>query len=277
MVENNPLVPMRAVVEEKKTETKDVVSLKFSLLDNKKFFLNPGQFNMLGLPGFGEAPVSFSSLLINKKSFIHTIRAAGSLTHTIAGLDKGDIVGIRGPLGNGWPLKKAYSKNLIITAGGIGIAPLRPVIHYVLLNRRKFRKVFLVYGVRNEGDILYRDELLDWYKSKEISLLISVDEKPKNGLLKYRTGVITTVLNELDITLPDAITFICGPEIMMRFCARDLIFRGQNSADIFVSLERRMKCGIAHCGHCQIGAKYVCKDGPVFSYADIKRFADTLL
>lgn len=273
----NPLIPKQAILEEKIRETKDTFSLKFTLVDNGKFSFKPGQFNMVGIPGFGEAPISFSSLLIGNKGFIHTIRLVGNVTRAICRLPIGDTLGIHGPFGNGWPLDKARSKHVIIVAGGIGMAPLRPVIYYLLQNRKKFGRLFLLYGTRIEEDILYKEELKRWSQLKDISVLISVDEKSKKGLLDTRVGVVTTLIDKIDVPLWESITFICGPEIMMRFVARHLILKGQSANDIFVSLERRMKCGIAHCGHCQIGAKYVCKDGPVFSYADIKRFADTLL
>jgi len=273
----NPLLPSRAVVLHKIRETENTFSLKLSLLDTRPRTFQPGQFNMLGIPGIGEAALSFSSLPIGKRGFVHTIRIAGNVTGALSRLGKGDRVHVRGPFGNGWPVQQAKGKNVVIVAGGIGMAPLRPVVHYLLQNRKSFGTLLLLYGVRSEEDILYKDELEDWLQSGEIKVLLSMDEKPRKGLLGARQGVVTNLLDAIDVPLADSVTFTCGPEIMMRFVARQLIIKGQGGNRIFVSLERRMKCGTAHCGHCQIGAKYVCKDGPVFAYADIKRFADTLL
>jgi len=273
----NRLLPKLAIMEEKTWETADTCSLKITMAEDENFSFSPGQFNILGLPGYGEAAISFSSLVMNNKSFFHTIRLVGNVTRAICQLNKGDKLTVRGPYGNGWPLEKAAEKNLIIVAGGIGMAPLRSVIYYLLQNRKRFGKVFLLYGAKNEEYILYKEEIKSWSELTDISMWLSVDEKPKEKFLDLQVGVVTTLLNKIDVPLSDSLTFTCGPELMMRFVARNLILKGQSGNDIFVSLERRMKCGIAHCGHCQIGAKYVCKDGPVFSYSDIKRFADTLL
>jgi len=273
----NRLLPKLAIMEEKTWETADTCSLKITMAEDENFSFSPGQFNILGLPGYGEAAISFSSLVMNNKSFFHTIRLVGNVTRAICQLNQSDKLTVRGPYGNGWPLEKAAEKNLIIVAGGIGMAPLRSVIYYLLQNRKKFGKVFLLYGAKNEEYILYKEEIKSWSELTDISVWLSVDEKPKEKFLDLQVGVVTTLLNKIDVPLSDSLTFTCGPELMMRFVARNLILKGQSGNDIFVSLERRMKCGIAHCGHCQIGAKYVCKDGPVFSYSDIKRFADTLL
>jgi len=273
----NRLLPKLAIMEEKTWETADTCSLKITMAEDENFSFSPGQFNILGLPGYGEAAISFSSLVMNNKSFFHTIRLVGNVTRAICQLNQSDKLTVRGPYGNGWPLEKAAGKNLIIVAGGIGMAPLRSVIYYLLQNRKRFGKVFLLYGAKNEEYILYKEEIKSWSELTDISMWLSVDEKPKEKFLDLQVGVVTTLLNKIDVPLSDSLTFTCGPELMMRFVARNLILKGQSGNDIFVSLERRMKCGIAHCGHCQIGAKYVCKDGPVFSYSDIKRFADTLL
>lgn len=230
---------------------------------------------MLGLPGVGEAPFSFSLLDGKGREFIHTIRYAGNVVGALAKLRKGQRVHFRGPYGNGWPLEKLEGKNVIIVAGGIGMAPLRPVVYYLLKNKNKLGKVYLLYGARTPADILYKAELAGW--ANNINVLLSADKVTEKGSLDVREGLVTTLFDQLDVSLSDTITLTCGPQIMMKFVAAGLILEGQNPKDIYVSLERRMKCGIGHCGHCQIGAKYVCKDGPVFCLPDIQRFADTLL
>ena len=275
--DTNPLMPKVALIEDRINETDDTFSLKLSLLSEQKFSYSPGQFNMLSVPGIGEAPFSFSSLSNGHNSFIHTVRLAGNLTQSLAKLDKGGELHFRGPYGNGWPLEKAKGKNVIIVAGGIGMAPLRAVVYYLLKNKKSFGKLFLLYGAKTWDDILYKAELESWHKNKDVTVLISVDQLSTSTPANVRQGLVTTFFGELDVPLLQSITFTCGPSIMMRFVAGGLILDGQNPSDIFVSLERRMKCGIGHCGHCQIGAKYVCKDGPVFSLPDIKRFPDTLL
>jgi NAD(P)H-flavin reductase len=155
------------------------------------------------------------------------------------------------------------------------MAPLRPVVHHLLENRGKFGKVYLLYGARTPADILFKNDLKNW--SRKIDVLLSADQLNQDHSLEIREGLVTNLFDQLDILLSDTITFTCGPQIMMRFVAAELILDGQDPGDIYVSLERRMKCGIAHCGHCQIGAKYVCKDGPVFCLPDITKYADVLL
>ena len=270
----NPLAPAQAVVEEKITEGADVFSLMLSLNSGESFSARPGQFNMLGISAMGEAPFSFSSLDSNGKSFTHTIRMAGNVVNAISKLNVGDSLTIRGPYGNGWPLDKAEGKNLIIVAGGIGMPPLRPVIYHVLRNRDKFKKIYLLYGAKTVEELLYKNELENW--SKQILVLLSADKLTQSSTLAIRHGVVTTLFDQLDVQMADAVTFTCGPQIMMKFVAAELIFKGPKPDSIFVSMERRMKCGIAHCGHCQIGAKFVCKDGTIFSLPDIKRFAESI-
>ncbi|KPL08572.1 hypothetical protein AMJ71_08080 [candidate division TA06 bacterium SM1_40] len=273
----NPLEPRRALVREKIQENRETYSLTLSLADHDHFSYRPGQFNMLGLPGMGEAPFSFSSLHLERGRFTHTIREAGSLTRSICQLAAGDILSIRGPYGNEWPLEKAKGRHLIIVGGGIGIAPLRPVIRHALGNGGEYGRLYFLLGARTEDDLLFREEFEKLTAGRDGTLLMTVDRGEKKELSHIREGLVTALLDEIDVDPEESITFTCGPELMMRFVARQLIQMGQDPYDIFVSMERRMKCGIAHCGHCQIGAMYVCKDGPIFPYGDIKRFADTML
>jgi sulfhydrogenase subunit gamma (sulfur reductase) len=270
----NPLAPMQGIVEEKIIEAKDVFSLRLSLSKGSLFSSKPGQFNMLGLAGIGEAPFSFSLLDSNGKSFIHTIRTAGNVVGAISKLDTGDNLAIRGPYGKGWPLDVAEGKNLIIVAGGIGMPPLRPVIYHVLRNRNKFKKIYLLYGAKTVEELLYKDELQNW--AKEIPVLLSADKLTQSSILPIKHGLVTTLFDQLDVPMADTVTFTCGPQVMMKFVAAELIMQGHKPDSVFVSMERRMKCGIGHCGHCQIGAKFVCKDGPVFSLPQINRFPESI-
>ena len=272
--DKNPLAPVQAIVEEKIIEGKDIFSLRLSLRNGESFSPKPGQFNMLGLPGIGEAPFSFSLLDSDGKSFTHTIRMAGNVVDAISKLNTGNNLTVRGPYGSAWPLDIAEDKNLIIVAGGIGMPPLRPVIYHVLRNRNKFKKIYLLYGAKTVEELLYKNELENW--SKEIPVLLSADKLTQSSTLPIRHGVVTTLFDQLDLSMADTVTFTCGPQIMMKFVAAELIFKGHKPDNIFISMERRMKCGIGHCGHCQIGAKFVCKDGPIFSLPDINRFAESI-
>jgi sulfhydrogenase subunit gamma (sulfur reductase) len=277
VLENNPLLPRTARVEERVRETEDTVSLRFSPLGSRPFAYRPGQFNMVGFPGFGEAPFSFSSLDGGDGTFTHTIRVAGNVVLALQSLERDARVSFRGPFGAGWPLEKARGRNLLLIAGGIGMAPLRPVVEYVLQNRHEFGEVFLLYGAKTAGDILFREHLLRW--NRGLTVLLAADEPGDlDGLLlNVHKGLVTRLFEYVGVPLGEMITFTCGPQVMMKFAAARLLLDGQPGSDIHVSLERRMECGVTHCGHCQIGAKYVCKDGPVFALADINRFQDTLL
>jgi len=273
---DNLLLPELARVKEKITETADTISLRLSLADPRRLDYQPGQFNMLGLPGFKEAPFSFSSLGDGDGSFVHTIRAAGNVVSALYRLNPDDAVAFRGPFGAGWPLDKAEGKNLILVGGGIGMAPLRPVVEYVLRNRDHFRDVFLLYGAKTSDDLLYGRQLARWNEDG-ITVLLAADEVRSELPLPVQEGVVTKLLPRVRVDPSETIAFMCGPQVMMKFAAGGLILDGQAPNDIYVSLERRMECGVAQCGHCQIGAKFVCKDGPVFALADITRFQDTLL
>ena len=275
ILEANPLVPAIARVQKKITESADTISLRLVRVDSRPLRYQPGQFNMLGLPGFKEAPFSFSSLEDDTGTFVHTIRAAGNVVSALWRLSQGDQVAFRGPFGAGWPLDKATGKSLILVAGGIGMAPLRPVVEYVRKNRDHFRDVFLLYGAKTSDDLLYRRQLAQW--NEEIAVLLAADQVRSELPLPVQEGVVTKLLPRVHTPLPETVTFMCGPQVMMKFAAGALILDGQSPGDIYVSLERRMECGVAQCGHCQIGAKFVCKDGPVFALADIARFQDTLL
>jgi len=271
---DNPLVPRLARVEERIVETGDTISLRLAPGDTPSRAARPGQFNMLGLPGFKEAPFSFSAL-DGDDTFVHTIRTAGNVVSALYRLGPGDLVAFRGPFGTGWPLAQAEGRNLVLVAGGIGMAPLRPVVQHVRRNRDRFGDVFLLYGARTSDDLLYRRQLAGW--NDEITVLLAADEVRSELPLPVLEGVVTKLFPQIETDLAETVSFLCGPQVMMKFAAGGLILDGQSPDNIYVSLERRMECGVAQCGHCQIGAKFVCKDGPVFALTDIKRFQDTLL
>ncbi len=281
----NPLELQDAVIEAIKRETYDVLTYTLVLKDGGEFSFKPGQFNMVGLPGMGEAPISISSepsrLALSpvevRESFDHTIRAVGNVTRALANLEEGDEVMIRGPYGSSWPMEEAKGKDILIVAGGIGLAPLRPFIFHVFENRADFGYLEILYGARTPDDMLYTQEFPEWRKQEGVRLFLTVDRLPEGEAWEYGIGVVTRLFDSVEISPANGIALTCGPEIMMRFVARGLLQRGFSPGRVYLSMERRMKCGIAHCGHCQIGPKYVCQDGPVFTYRALRGLPDTLL
>ena len=228
----------------------------------------PGQFNMLYHFGFGEVPISISGDPSRKNMFVHTIRAVGNVTGAIGKLRAGDMLGLRGPFGNGWPVDKAAGDDLVIVAGGIGLAPLRPALYLALKNRKNYGKIILLYGARTPDDILYRKELEKWRSRFDLYVDVTVDR----GLSGWagNVGVVTTLFSRANFDPYQTTAMICGPEIMMRYVVLELQKKGVTDEKIFVSMERNMKCGVGLCGHCQIGPTFVCKNGPVYSYDAIK-------
>lgn len=270
----NQLMPLRAVIEAVKKETADVKTYSLRLRDSISFDCRPGQFNMVGSPGIGEAPISVSS--IKKGGEIeHTIRAIGRVTEYIGKLAEGDEILLRGPYGSGWPLDKARGGDVLIVAGGLGLAPLRPAIEAVLKDRGYFDNVALVYGARDPLNVIFAGDLLSW--KEHFTVIQTVDEAPKGLQWLHEQGLVTDFIGNA-LGRPEKTTaFVCGPEIMMRFVARRLILEGVSAGKLYVSLERRMKCGTAQCGHCQHGPFFVCKDGPVFLYRNVQGLPDGLL
>lgn len=268
----NQLKPLKARIKDIKLEAEDVKTYTLSI--EGSFAAIPGQFNMVGYPGVGEAPISFSSIVRNK-SFEHTIKAVGRVTGFIDNLKKKDTVFIRGPYGRGWPMDEAINNDIILIAGGVGLAPIRPLVQMILEEREKFGDVSLLYGARNEKNLLFMDEFRKWGKS--ISLYLTVDEVLRPKAWKIQVGLVTELLDKIKINPSHTFAFVCGPEIMMRFICSSLLMNGIPQSRIYVSLERRMKCGVAHCGHCQHFGLFVCKDGPVFSYKEVKGLPDGLL
>jgi len=274
---NNILRPFMARIVFKKKETYDTSTYGFQLKENPDFSFLPGQFNMVGIPGVGEAPISFSSDPGEKNKFEHTIRAVGRVTQTIARYKEGDGLQIRGPYGRGWPLEDAQGKNILVVAGGIGLAPLRGFLLQVWKDRNDFGKVVILYGARTPEDLLFREELPLWRKKPNTQLLLTVDEVPPRTRWEENRGVVTTLFDRMEVSPDNTLALVCGPEIMMRFVVVGLLQRGYPASNLYLSLERRMKCGVGQCGHCQIGSKYVCRDGPVFCYREIRSFPDTLI
>lgn len=274
----NPYEPARAKIVKIKKETYDTTTYTLAFEDpalQASYTFEAGQFNMLTLFGIGEAPISISSSPEVKETFSHTIRHVGNVTNAIGQLKEGDVIWVRGPYGTGWPMEFLAGKNVLVVAGGIGLAPLRPVILELVNHRERFGRVEVLYGARTPLDMLYTDEFDNW--SGKIRLLKTVDMVPPGLSWPHRVGVVTTLFDVMESTPNNTVVLTCGPEIMMKFVVKGLKERGFAPEQIYVSLERRMSCGIKKCGNCQLGPKFVCRDGPVFAYAELAELAEDAL
>ncbi len=267
----NPLSLRPVEILDVRRETPDVNTYTLRLVDGSRFRFRPGQFNMVSVIGIGESALSMSSdpegtEALAEGVFQHTIRVVGNVTRALARLRAGDRFWIRGPYGNGWPLEQA-SGDLLIIAGGIGLAPLRPAIYRRLAGNPG--RLEILYGARTPGDMPFRDEFPVWQEGGA-RLLLTADKADEGAEWPYRVGLVTALLDEVEVSPARGQVFICGPEGMMKSVVGALSKRGWPPEEIFVSLERRMECGQKTCGRCQIADVYVCQDGPVFSYAAVR-------
>lgn len=266
---NDPLVPVLCVVEDKRRDSDDVFTLEIRPPGGSLGF-EPGQFNMLYAPRAGESAISISGDPGEPGRLVHTIRALGNVTRLLEATDTGESIGVRGPFGRGWPIGAAAGRDLVIMAGGIGLAPLRPLLYHVGQHRKTFGQVTLLYGARTPADILFRDELIAMQADGILDLGITVDAT--SGAWTGHVGVVTNLIPRARFSPDNTIAMLCGPEIMMRHSVLGLMERGVAAGDIYVSMERNMKCATAFCGHCQFGPHFICKDGPVFAYPVVNEF-----
>lgn len=253
-------------VTRRRRETRDTVSLELTPADARGYVFAPGQFNMLYVFGVGEVPISLSGDPAAPR-LTHTVRRVGAVSAAIARMKRGAVLGVRGPFGTSWPVQQAAGGDLVIVAGGIGLAPLRPAIYWIGAHRAQFRRVSLLYGGRTPADLLYVKEFAGWRRRFDVDVQVTVDSA--GGDWQGHVGVVTPLIGRAAFSAPDTTALVCGPEIMMRFAARELRQRGVAEAKISLSMERNMKCALGWCGHCQWGPAFVCKEGPVFSYARI--------
>jgi NAD(P)H-flavin reductase len=245
-------------------ETADTITLRVQPQASGTTAFGPGQFSMLYAFGVGEVPISISGDPGFAGFLEYTIRSVGAVTKALSALDQGDPLGVRGPYGVGWPIDGASGRDLLIIAGGIGLAPLRPVVLHVLANRSRFNSISLLYGARTPNDLLFNIQLHEWRSRFDVDFEITVDRGDSAWM--GDVGMVTQLLNRVSFEPDNTTAMVCGPELMMRATARQLQAHGVATRDIAVSLERNMKCGIGMCGHCQLSTHLLCRDGPVVSY-----------
>ena len=260
-----PMVPRRYRVRWRRRETSDTVTLHLDPLDGSLPTFAPGQFAMLYAFGIGEIAISVSAVPADG-TLVHTVRAVGAVSRAICAVQEGDVLGVRGPFGTSWAAEDNSGGDLVMVAGGVGIAPLRPAVRQVLADRDAFGDVSVLVGARSPDLLLFGDELNSW--SDQLDVLVTVDRaEPSWG---GRIGVVTQLLPSARFDPVRTMALVCGPEVMMRFTARALVDTGVRPDQVRLSMERNMKCAIGHCGHCQFGPEFICVDGPVFPYARIE-------
>jgi len=252
-------------VTARRQETRDTWTLELAPVGGTPLDPSPGQFTMIYAFGVGEVPISVSGQ--PGGALVHTVRAVGPVTEAICSAEPGATLGIRGPLGNSWPIEAARGCDVVVVAGGIGLAPLRPVLYRALARRGDYGRVVLLYGGRTPADLLYTDELEAWRETMDVDVTVDSADETWSG----KVGVVPKLIASAQLDPETAHAFVCGPEIMMRFAAEALEERGVPAERIHVSLERNMRCGVGHCGHCQLGPTLVCLDGPVYTYGEIEQ------
>ncbi|MCC3244562.1 FAD/NAD(P)-binding protein [Methylocystis sp. WRRC1] len=262
------MIPRVAHVLRRRRDAPQAWTLELEMEGGAPEIFSPGQFNMLTAFGVGEAAISISGDPADG-GLIHTIRAVGPVSTALTQLKPGDPMGVRGPFGVGWPMIEARGKDVILVAGGLGLAPLRPAIYHLLRERGNYGKVTLLYGSRTPEDILYRREVESWRGRFDIDVEATVDHAASEWY--GHVGAVTKLISRTQINPQQTIAMVCGPEVMMRFVASSLREAGVGDEAIYLSMERNMKCAIGHCGHCQFGPVFICRDGPVFSYDRLRR------
>lgn len=266
----NPYSPVKTEVIDSIVETPMIKTLR--LKPREPIAFEAGQFVELTIPGFGEAPFTPSSRASVTEELYLTIMKVGKVTEAVHLLKKGDTVGLRGPLGTGYPIELFKDKEVLVVGGGCGFAPLRSLMYALFERSGEFKKLLFRGGCRTAQDLLYRQELDQWAKREDLDIELTVDVGDASW--KGHVGVVTTLLEGIEMDCSKGIAIVCGPPVMMKFVTWKLVELGFQDRNIYLSMERNMSCGIGKCGHCRLGIYYVCKDGPVFAYDKIKRFPD---
>ena len=272
-VDVNPWLTQTVCIESITAEIPEVATYELAFVDSQvaaRYRFLPGQFNMLYLPGVGEVAISLSANPQSREGWAHTIRVAGTVTQSLSRLQPGATLGLRGPYGNPWPMAECLGKDVILVAGGIGLAPLRPVIFELLANRAQYGNLTLLLGARTPEGLLYPREYADW-QAGGFDLQTTVDRA--SATWTGNVGVVTSLLDRLTLPRPHkTVLLTCGPEVMMHFTVNSARKRGVPEEQVWLSSERNMQCAVGLCGHCQLGPTFVCKDGPVFRHDHIAPF-----
>jgi NAD(P)H-flavin reductase len=267
----DPLIPQPYRVARVRREARDIATLTLVPVAGARPDYQPGQFNMLYIFGIGEVAISMSGDPTIRDRYVHTVRDVGTVSGAVAKLEAGAMLGVRGPYGTSWPTAAAEGHDVLFVAGGLGLAPLRPAIYHMLAQRERYGRVVLLYGTRTSSDILYRQELERWRRHLDVEIMVTVDHADTEW--RGDVGVVPKLIPRAGFDPLQAVAMVCGPEVMMRFTADALCQAGLGLDRIYLSMERNMKCAIGLCGHCQFGADFICKDGPVMRY---DRIADVL-
>jgi NAD(P)H-flavin reductase len=258
------LTPLPYVVSARERNTADTWTLTLEPTGGKAPAVAPGQFMMVYAFGIGEVPISVSGPPNHPDTVVLTVRAVGAVTNAVCAAEPGAVLGLRGPFGNSWPIQAANGSDVLLVAGGIGLAPLRPALLYALRDRRNYRDVTLLYGARTPDDLLYTEQLADWRTAIGVEVTVDTALAGWSG----HVGVVPKLVAGAAFDPGETTAFVCGPEIMMHFTIQALRDRGLQADRIFLSMERQMQCGVGLCGHCQLGPTLICRDGPVYSYAE---------
>ena len=272
----NPYIPMltrvKSIISENEVRDIKTIELEFQKEEEYKAFdYIPGQFAEISIIGKGECPIGIASSPTEEGTIKFTIKKMGTVTSSFHNRDIGDTIGVRGPLGNGWPMEELKGQNLVVIGGGFAFSTLRSLVLYVLddKHRKDYGDITVIYGNRDSGEVLYRDVLEEWEKRDDINVVLTIDREEEGWTRKV--GFVAAIVKEVAPSPDNAVAIICGPPIMIRTAVDELVKIGWKDEKILNSLEMRMKCGIGKCGRCNIGEKFVCIDGPVFSLAELKK------
>lgn len=272
----NPYQPVEAVILERIQESADLITLRVKFINDdmqSRYAFAPGQFNMLYLYGVGEIPISIVSDPKDNHILDHTIRVLGRVSKGMAKLQAGDQIGIRGPFGRGWPMQLAENKDVVVVTGGLGCAPVVSVITYVEHRRQQFGRLNIVQGVKHSNDMIWKERYDHWREMPDTKVLLAADVG--ESLWPWHVGPVTGLLDGMEYDVNNCIVMMCGPEAMMHAVSNEMLQRGVAASSLYLSMERNMQCAVGHCGHCQYGSQFICKDGPVFSYPEISELFNT--
>ncbi|MCU7816267.1 MAG: FAD/NAD(P)-binding protein [Candidatus Thiodiazotropha sp. (ex Rostrolucina anterorostrata)] len=266
-------LPRVAVIDQRTQESSNIFTLRMQFEDSdaqETFSFSPGQFNMVTLFGVGEIAISIVNDPLDSHFFDHTIRIVGRVSEGLSKLKPGDHVGIRGPFGRGWPLQEAQGRDVLLVTGGLGCATLVSVIRYLMNRRDQFGHINILQGVKHANDLIWREQYEKWTQEKDVKVLLAADVATRGW--QGQRGMVTELIDQISLRISRIIALLCGPELMMMAAIANLRSLGLPDNQIWFSMERNMQCGMGQCGHCQIGPKLVCRDGPVFCYSELADF-----